>query len=85
MKYEEEIKKEKKETLRCSISVVGKGFIPSVPRQVIVISLQGPTSTDEVSLTRQSRCSGPRHGLLRSPQMGNPKPPGLQVRKRTLK
>lgn len=30
--------------------VVSGGFIPSVPCRVIVISLQGPTSTDEVSL-----------------------------------
>lgn len=61
--------------LRHPISaVVSEAFIPSVPCCVIVISLQGPTSTDEVSLTRQSHCSGPRPGLPGSPQAGNPKP-----------
>lgn len=70
------------EVLRRPISgVVSEGFIPSVPCCVIVISLQGPTSTDEVSPSRQSRRSGPRPGLPRSPHAGNPKPPDLQIGK----
>lgn len=61
--------------------VVTEGFIPPVPCCVIVISLQGPTSTDEVSLTCQSNCSGPRPGPLGSLQAGNPKLPDLQIGK----
>lgn len=85
--YKEEIRIERGnfEVLWCSISVVSEGFIPSVPCRVIVISLQGPTSTDEVSLTCQSHCSRPKHGLRRSPQGGIPKSPDLQVGKRTFK
>lgn len=53
---------------RPSSDVAGDGFIPSVPCCVIVISLQGPTTTDEVNLTCQSRSFGPRPGPPRSPQ-----------------
>lgn len=61
--------------------VVGEGFIPSVPCCVIVISLRGPTFTDEVSLTCQSYCCRPKPGLLGSLPAGNPKLPDLQIEK----
>lgn len=67
------------DVLRQSVTgVVGEGLVPPGPRWVIVISLQGPTSTDEVSLTCQSRCSRPGRGPLGSPQAGRSIPTDLE-------
>lgn len=59
-------------SLRPISGVVIEGFIPSVPCCVIVISLQGPTSTDEVrpylSITRGPVCWGHLKQGIPNPQ-----------------
>lgn len=78
-RHEEEKEKLKRErgtleVLRCPITgVVSEGFIPSVPCRVIVISLWGPTSTDEVRLTCQSQWAWSA-GVTSSRESQTPRP-----------